>query len=140
MSGPSDLEHSATKAPKPSCFAHPGVARTGGGIELTQRLRCPTILNGIRLTHATSYVAAVISFCGQKAGPTRPPVTSHVLDTGSGRPAQGVSVTLEFREPTGSWNQVTVRPCIVSSTQSLLFAIVGFLVSRSYPGAADWCG
>jgi 5-hydroxyisourate hydrolase len=33
-------------------------------------------------------------------------VSSHVLDTASGRPAAGVPVTLEAREPDGGWTAV----------------------------------
>ena len=31
------------------------------------------------------------------------PITTHVLDSAAGRPADGVSVTLEYRDPSGGW-------------------------------------
>jgi 5-hydroxyisourate hydrolase len=33
-------------------------------------------------------------------------ITTHVLDTSCGRPANGVAVTLELESPEGSWRQV----------------------------------
>lgn len=34
------------------------------------------------------------------------PITTHVLDTALGRPAQGITVTLERSEPDGSWLEI----------------------------------
>jgi len=31
------------------------------------------------------------------------PITTHVLDSSAGRPAAGVSVTLEYQNPSGGW-------------------------------------
>ena len=41
-----------------------------------------------------------------KAAPTRSPITTHVLDTTLGRPAQRVPITLEVRGADGSWSTV----------------------------------
>merc|ERR1712139_18552 len=40
------------------------------------------------------------------AAPTRSPITTHVLDTTLGRPAQRVPITLEVRGADGSWSTV----------------------------------
>jgi len=35
------------------------------------------------------------------------PITTHVLDISRGRPASGVSVTLELESATGAWKQIS---------------------------------
>jgi 5-hydroxyisourate hydrolase len=35
-------------------------------------------------------------------------ITTHVLDTAVGRPAVGVPVTLELREPDGAWRELAI--------------------------------
>eukprot|EP00802_Teleaulax_amphioxeia_P031211 Tamp_34307.p1 GENE.Tamp_34307~~Tamp_34307.p1 ORF type:complete len:134 (+),score=24.69 Tamp_34307:18-419(+) len=41
----------------------------------------------------------------QPAAMSRPPITSHVLDTGTGKPAEGVSVVLDMQTSSG-WQQI----------------------------------
>jgi len=36
-------------------------------------------------------------------------ITTHVLDLSSGRPAEGVRVTLEHRDPEGGWRTIAER-------------------------------
>jgi len=36
-------------------------------------------------------------------------ISTHILDTAQGKPAPSVPVSLDFREPTGAWRQVSCR-------------------------------
>lgn len=36
-------------------------------------------------------------------------ISTHILDTTHGKPAPAVPVSLDFREPTGAWRQVSCR-------------------------------
>ena len=56
----------------------------------------------------------------QAAGMSRPPITSHVLDTTTGRPAMNVNVRLEFLGM-GGWTQVCVCLILITTEINLTF-------------------
>ncbi|XP_069130106.1 5-hydroxyisourate hydrolase-like isoform X3 [Argopecten irradians] len=65
-----------------------------------------------RLSVISSHIAHLgeyspeITMAGQVSSGSSPPLTTHILDTARGRPAQGVAMTLSKLDQSGQWQTV----------------------------------